>query len=405
MSAITPPQITEPTGESASLAYTDTHEGRDLRLDFLRGLVMLVVVFVHQEYFSLFGMLVWERIGLVSSAEGFVTLSGVVLGIVYRKRLVREGFRNAAVKLWRRSFQLYWVNVAVILSIALFGLFPFIDNHVVTHWVAPGDHSISVLLYPEASAPWKEWLWQALLLKIGPHQFQVIGLYVLLIALAPFALYLMHKDKTVVFLALSWALYTFHQFNQIRLTGARFEFAFPLLSWQVLFFSGMAVGYHKHAISAYFSGRRGYALVWAAAILSGLFLILAANNPNRIFWPWQTFSFIDAESFRAFYVTWFQKSALGFGRILNNICLFIVFCFLLSRFWVPLNRMLGWLLIPLGQASLYVFITHVYFVLMAANTPLNDYNNFYVNTVVHGSTILLIWLMVKHQVLFRIIPR
>lgn len=85
---------------------------------------MLVVITVHLEYFSLMAMFAWERVGLISSAEGFVALSGLVVGIVYRKKLYKDGFMPTAKKLLARSFQLYRVNIAVILSIALIGLLP-----------------------------------------------------------------------------------------------------------------------------------------------------------------------------------------------------------------------------------------------------------------------------------------
>ena len=96
--------ITSYIPAQSRLAYCHIDGSRDLRLDFLRGLIMLVVITVHMEYFSLFSMIAWGRIGYVSSAEGFVALSGIVLGIVYKKRIVREGFKNSALKLWKRSF-------------------------------------------------------------------------------------------------------------------------------------------------------------------------------------------------------------------------------------------------------------------------------------------------------------
>ena len=130
------------------LAYPHIPGSRDLRLDFLRGLIMLLVIIVHMEYFSLLSMFAWERIGYVSSAEGFVVLSGIVLGIVYKKRLLREGFKSSALKLWKRSFQLYRVNLFVILSIALLGEFPFINTFEVTHWAPITAKDQIYHLYP-----------------------------------------------------------------------------------------------------------------------------------------------------------------------------------------------------------------------------------------------------------------
>ncbi|MEE9396947.1 MAG: OpgC domain-containing protein [Methylococcales bacterium] len=389
----------------SKFAYPHNNGGRDLRIDFLRGFIMLVVITVHMEYFSLFSMFVWERLGLVSSAEGFVGLSGIVLGIVYKKRLLREGYKCIALKLWKRSFQLYRVNLFVILSIALLGAIPFIDVHVVTHWAPVADQKDSYLLYPPPSASWIEVVKQALLLKIGPHQFQVIGLYVGLIAVAPLVLYCVHRKKTLLLLAASWSAFGINQLLHLRITGARFEFAFPSLTWQLIFINTMVVGYHHEKVLGYIAKGKNRVLFIGAGLVCLAFLFLAMNNPNRIFWPWPPLSFIDATDFGAMYFAWFQKSDLGLGRIMNNIALFIVFYYALSHYWLPINKALGWLLIPLGQASLYVFILHVYFVLLVSNTSLPEYDNFFINTAIHATTILLIWAMVKRQVLFKVIPR
>ncbi len=391
--------------ETSTLAYSNNGSARDLRIDFLRGLVMLVVITVHLEYFSLLAMFAWERIGLISSAEGFVALSGLVVGIVYRKKLYKDGFIPTAQKLLARAFQLYRVNIAVILSIALLGLLPFVDVYEVTHWMSPGGRSPAYALYPPPSTPWYKVLIQALLLKIGPHQFQVIGLYVVLMGCAPAALYVMYKGKTRWLLALSWGLYIINQFINFRLTGARFEWAFPILTWQLLFFNCMAAGFYRDAITDYFSDYKTRFFLTVAVVLSLWFTFMAFNNPSTNFWPWPQLSIIDPGLFQALYELAFQKNKLGIGRIVNNLALYIVAYSLLTHYWSVFNKTLGWLLIPLGQASLYVFIVHVYFVLLVSNTPIPSYDNFYLNTLVHIGSILAIWYMVKNQVFYKIIPR
>ena len=391
--------------QAPGFAYPNNGSVRDLRIDFLRGLVMLVVITVHLEYFSLLAMFAWERIGLISSAEGFVALSGLVVGIVYRKKLYNDGFIPTAQKLLARAFQLYRVNIAVILSIALLGLLPFVDVYEVTHWMSPGGRSPAYPLYPPPSTAWYEVLIQALLLKIGPHQFQVIGLYVVLMGFAPAALYIMYKGKTRWLLILSWGFYIVNQFMHFRLTGARFELAFPVLTWQLLFLNCMAAGFHRDAIGQYFSGYKHRSILTLAVVSSLGFTFIAFNNPNTNFWPWPQLSIIDPKLFQAIYELAFQKNKLGIGRIVNNLALYIIAYGLLTHYWSVFNKALGWLLIPLGQASLYVFIVHVYFVLLVSNTPIPSYHNFYLNTLVHIGSILAIWYMVKNQVLYKLIPR
>lgn len=379
------------------------HNGRDLRLDFLRGMVMLVVVCVHLEYASFISLFLWETLGLFSSAEGFVTLSGVVLGIVYKRRLLKEGFKAAALKLLRRAGQLYLVNVVMISVILLLEHVPGLDTFAITHWVHVSG-SPSFYLFPEAGSAWASILKKTLLLEIGPHQFQIIGLYTLLIAIAPIILFALFKQKTVWVLVLSWGVYLLNIWLGIRLTSAKFEYAFPALSWQLLFFHGMVIGFYHEKVFAYLSDGHQW-LIFTASVLLVCFFLIALNNPAPFFWPWDTVFYDDKAGFYRVYDAWFSKEKLGLGRIVNNAALYIVLFAFISRHWHLCHKLLGWLLIPIGQASLYVFILHVYIVLLFSNTPLPEYHNIWINTGIHLTSVALIWLMVKKRFLFAFVPR
>jgi hypothetical protein len=78
---------------------------------------------------------------------------------------------------------------------------------------------------------------------------------------------------------------------------------------------------------------------------------------------------------------------------------------LLSAYWRPLERSLGWFLIPLGQATLYVFIVHVFLILLAANVPALQQGNLWLNTGAYAVILGVLWVMVRTRFLFRIIPR
>ncbi len=378
---------------------------RDLRLDFMRGLIMIYVVVVHLEYYSLFSMLAWERLGLVSSAEGFVMLSGLVVGLVYGNRARAEGLYDATHKLWRRAFKLYRVNLFVIISIALLGLLPFINTFEVTHWWVPDQRNHAYALYPADATPWWIWLWKTLTLQIGPHQFQIIGLYVILLGLAPLAIRALMRGHLVWLLLLSWSGYIANLFLGLHVTPARFELGFPLLTWQMLFFNGLVVGFYREQVLGWLVAKPNRWFGHLAAALCIGFILLASNAPNPLFWPWPTWSLIPPETYLKLHGFWFDKTLLGPGRVLNNIALFVSMYILLTRYWRVFDRALGWLLIPLGQSSLYVFTVHVYIILLVSNLPIPIQGNLFWGTLVHGTAILLIWLMVRHRVLFHWIPR
>lgn len=379
--------------------------GRDLRLDFMRGLVMLVVICVHVEYLSLFSMFMWGRLGWFSSAEGFVLLSGVVLGVVYKKHLLREGFRFAASKLLRRAWQLYRVRVVMALVVLGLSYLPLLNSFEITHWVSPVHPDIVYRLIPPPETPWLEVAKQLLLLQFGPHQFQIIGLYAVLITVSPLVLYLLYRQQTDWILLLSWTVYALNSWMELRPTVATFEYAFPTLSWQLLFFNGMVIGFHQQRVFSFLTDSQQRGWIQLATLLLCLGMLWAQLDPTPLYWPLPAPQYIEASLYRDIHNALFQKDLLGIGRILNNLVFYIfLFCFI-SRNWPMCQRYLGWLVIPIGQSSLYVFIWHVYFVLLWSNTPLPQYHNFWLNTLMHTLTIGLIWLMVKQRFLFNVVPR
>jgi hypothetical protein len=394
-------------------AYPIADATRDLRLDFMRGFVIPLLIVAHFDYFSLFMYIGWERIGVVSTAEIFVMLSGIVIGMVYGKKLKKDGFGACFSTLLSRASQLYRVNVFIILAIGLLRYVPFLDTTAVVSFHDP-YRGIDYPLYPSLNDGFFRLLSQALLLRCGPHQFQIIGLYVALFVLVtPLAFLMIEKKQTKLLLGLSWVLYWINfgtpdsqpATAEIRLTGAQFEYAFPLIAWQLIYVHGLVAGYYKKELFAFFSSMQGKLLIYFSIVMSLIFIIFTMNHPIDEFPDWSKFSFISPETFNNLYFNYFQKYKLGPGRLFNAVVLFITIYALLTRFWYPFERAFGWFLIPLGQASLYVFFIHVFILLLVSNTPLPGYHNFWINTGIHASVYALIWIMVTKRFLFRWIPQ
>lgn len=93
-------------------------------------------------------------------------------------------------------------------------------------------------------------------------------------------------------------------------------------------------------------------------------------------------------------------------RVLNDIALMVTVYLVLTYCWTPLNRLLGWFLIPLGQHSLYTFILHVYVVLLVSQFITFDLwrHAWIENTLVHAAALGILWLMAKYDVGARWIP-
>jgi fucose 4-O-acetylase-like acetyltransferase len=105
----------------------------------------------------------------------------------------------------------------------------------------------------------------------------------------------------------------------------------------------------------------------------------------------------------------FDKASLGVGRLVAFASVAILAYVALTAFWLPIERAVGWLLIPLGQASLYAYAVHLFVIVLAYNVPPyvgSDQPGWELhNSVGQLGLVLLIWAMVKRKVLFGLIPR
>lgn len=378
--------------------------GRDVRIDFIRGWVMLILVIVHTEIFSLWNLLVWERVGMISGGEGFVLLSGLVLGMVSRQRMARSGFADAASRVLDRALQIYRVHVTLIFFVGMLAI--IFGSHVaeITSFTDRGSGKVYPL-YP-AKVEIFRWLGSIVTLKLGPHQVQVLGLYVCLIMICPLLLVALWKKRPLALLGLSWVIYFSNLLDTKMPTGAQFEYAFPVLTWQVLFVHGLVAGYHLQEIKDWFATRRGRAVFVLCVVITLFFLAVSQLAPNTLVPSWAK---IDAwPSFYWSIRKYADKNSLGPLRLLNYAAFLIVLYAVLTRWWPLIQRTLGWFFVPIGQASLYVFIMHLVAVQVSSmiipfgfvtGTPM------WATTLLHTGELAFLWLLVRHKVLFRWIPR
>lgn len=391
--------------------YVETGSTRDLRIDFLRGFVFLLLFTAHYQAFSWLALIGWERVGVVSSAETFILLAGIVTGAVYGKTLKEKGLGVCTTKLFARAWTLYKVAFIVAAAVALLRLVPGLDAETLTNFTDP-ETGQTFPLYPPTGAGFMYNLLHLMLLKAGPHQFQVIGLYVVLFLLTPVIFWAIERGKSATLLLISFSAWLVNYFilesqlrtAEIRITGAQFEFAFPLLAWQLVFIVGVLTGYHRKLVLAFFSRPTGRALVWLCAVLAVAFAWFSWNHPLDQMPAWATLDTISPGLFNSLYDRYFLKYNLGPGRLLNNVVLLIAVFALLTVAWKPIHRALGWLFIPLGQESMYVFFVHVFLLLAIANTPLPAMQNVWVDTAIHAGLLLVSWALVRSRFLFRWIP-
>lgn len=381
----------------------DPAGGRDERIDFLRGLAMLAVIVNHVAIRSLYHVLSVEGIGVVTGGEAFVLLSGGVVGFAYRRRLERDGWPAAAAKLWRRALQICLVALAANLIVSLGQFVPYLDWSCLTTYKDARSGAVYQLYGDHPSAV--TFAVKMITLAYGPGQINILGLYVALLAAAPFLLLLLRNGRTPLVLGLSWGVYLIHAAHPVRALPFQSENAFPVLAWQLLFVHGVVAGYNRDRIMAAFSGR--FAVLLRAAVVGAALILcfFALNNPWHDVPGPARLSLIPEPAYYSIYQRFFQRTQLGLGRFLNTVVVAGTLYMLLAWSWAASRRLLGWLCIPIGRATLYVFAIHLLFVLGACNTPLLQRNLVGINTVAHTIVILAVWAMVQRRFLFRLIPR
>jgi hypothetical protein len=348
----------------ATLPFHAAPGRRDVRIDWLRGLAMTCVIVNHSKLSSLLSWFSYERLWVVTAAEVFVVLSGVVLGMVYGRRLARDGWRAVVRGLGRRALFLYSMFVGVtvsVLALAAMGvdvgsLAP--SNKETAAWfLAPNTMTTSA---------WRD----VLLMRAGPWAFEIIGLYVWLVAAAIPCLLMLRYAGWRAVLAVSWALYLWFRLEPHAVTMAGFESAFPLLAWQLLFVHGIAIGYHRNDVSA-FVGRLPAITPRVAVLLAAGFTIFAFCNPWTDGPSWLHLRVVSPERFTDLYERYFTLSDLRVGRLMNLSIALPVAYVMLTRYWT-LARPLEAVFVVLGQRSLGAFVLHVYGLLLLAHLRLPD---------------------------------
>ncbi|MEZ5446423.1 MAG: OpgC domain-containing protein [Gammaproteobacteria bacterium] len=172
-----------------------TRTVRDERFDLIRGFAMLLVVVNHVNIPSLYQVVTMEAIGVVTGAEIFVLVSGTILGLIYRPRIERDGWAVSMIPVWRRALKLYLVVVVTNLAVCLFQwLAPIVDFTVLTTYTDPGSHEVWSLFGEDPTLV--ELVYRVLTLNYGISQINVLGLYVMLVAVAPFLLWLLQRGRT-----------------------------------------------------------------------------------------------------------------------------------------------------------------------------------------------------------------
>jgi hypothetical protein len=380
-SSIAAPAIVE---SSRSWAYVQEGK-RDLRIDILRGIAVIVMCANHLTAHSYINAVTQGRI-YVSAAEAFVFLSGLVLGGVSRGRLERDGWATARNALFSRAWLLYKTNL-VLIALAV-GL-------------SFAHAGAGRPVFDQPPGTWWQILLAAPTFHLAPRIVDVLQLYVICIAGSPLLLWLLRRGLWVPPLVASWALWVFHQLHPYALSVHTIDRDHPFFvfaSWQLLYVIAFIAGYHRAAL------QKAWARIPRALLLGVLVpivvgsIVLCYRDGTLGTWPVRL-------DHRALWRTMTDRSALGPARLLTVAAFFPVAYMALHQLFRPVYRIFGAALLTLGQSSLYVYLVHVPLVVAWHAIPGLATANPIVTTLGQTIALLTLFLCTRYKILFGVIPR
>jgi hypothetical protein len=349
---------------------------RDLALDLLRGYFLVIILIDHLRFATNPLYLVSGKQSLwVTAAEGFVLISGFLVGMLRGDEARSFGIAEASKHLLRRAAVLAaW---SALLTIAFRAI-----SEVTGYWPD----------VPNADAPGAllDYALGAVVLRRTYGDHNLLAAYALFLLAAPLAIAAMRRGYTWLVLCASMTLWAAASHYQLVWSNS----VQADLCWQLLFMIGVALGFHHDALARWWSARPprtrsaifALAAIGSVAIVVGSLVRLHAHGtaPPRL------------ESFL------FDRNRLGPLRVVSALVLVGSLYALVRGFEARLVPTIGKLLVPLGQASLYVYIVQsmLTFVLVdrAMTSP-------WLAAAISVAMVGAVWVMVKRRFLFRIIPR
>ncbi len=208
---------------------------RDLRLDFFRGLAMLIIFIAHVPGNSWNGFIP-ARFGFSNATEMFVFGSGFASALAFGSVFVRRGWWLGLARILHRCWQVYWAHIGLFLVIT--ALYMLAEST----WPEVG-YLRNQGLNPLVDDPARAFVamvtlrWQADYLDILP-------MYLVILALVPLMMLARRLHAGAPF-ALSIALYVAAWEAGLTFTANPWSgrvWYFDPFAWQLIFFAGFAFG-------------------------------------------------------------------------------------------------------------------------------------------------------------------
>ncbi|GAC1371081.1 MAG: hypothetical protein NVSMB39_4530 [Candidatus Saccharimonadales bacterium] len=374
------------------MSTTPEQKSRINAFDLLRGWCLIVISSDHLMLFpSIFDPVTGRGLLWVTAAEGFFFISGALVGIVRGHKMQAEGLRSATRLLWARAGKLYIASV--ILTLLFTGLAYGLQGE--------GFEGLKGGLGSFASA--RDLLWATLSLQYSYGWTDFLNYYVVFLLLSPAALWLCRRGWWWSVLAGALAVW-------LSKTYVHNEVLLGYLTWQSYFFFGLIFGYRYQDIRGAYrrlsDGARSnlWRLLYAATAVTVLAsFAFTFGTPMFEHRNAGLYEFFRSAKDNAVFTLLLQNNRTGLLRLPLFLLWFGTLFAVVRRYEPAILKRVGWLLLPLGKNSLYVYIVAgiLIFLVTLAEVP----QNFVLNSLINLGAIGVYWWAVRRRILFKVIPR
>lgn len=206
---------------------------RDPRLDFFRGLGMFIILIAHVPW-NPWAEWIPARFGFSDAADLFVFCSGLASGLAFAPVFLQRGWLLGSARVVHRVWQVYWAHIGGFM--------------VVVAIVAAADSSFGDGRYTQGMrleplfADFRAYAPGLLTLRYIPAYFDILPMYLAILAMIPVVMALAKFDRRLVLLFVvgAWAASDLGVLDLVADPHTGREWFFNPFGWQVLFFTGFA---------------------------------------------------------------------------------------------------------------------------------------------------------------------
>ncbi len=359
---------------------------RIIALDLLRGTFLVAIFINHMAWTpTLFDFITGQSHLFASAAEGFFAISGILVGYIYGPRILKN-VKPTFIKLFKRAGWLYLLSIS------------FTTLYTVITLFLPLDTVRSQYLSPSLA----DFLFNTLTLQFNYGWADFLSRYAVLMALAPFAIWLVAKGKAWLLAAISiviWLLWRDSPLSHVT-------------AWQLVFMGGIIIGYYlpqiEHAARSLSrqTQRIGYASMLTTTLVTFVFSVILtvllpiiAGEFASALSPAIYQNILTTIDMRTSWdMTIFNKESLEIGRLLIGTLWFSTLYITYRKYEEIINRKTKGALLLLGTNSLYVYglQSFILFMMDIFLDPPAD-TSFILKTLIVANMVCLVYVLTRHR--------